>query len=147
VKVTQVVLKAGKDYGQQLSLAFQEARWRYSFSIEDPELKETWGLASWREPGRSFWWKCSPVEAEDTSTMRFQYHEMTTKKGCSGGVCQNVEDKLCCRKQSWRSDPSPLKEPRRSWVSSRNWTLHYLHFWFCFNMIMTVSWFFPLEIN
>jgi hypothetical protein len=26
VKVTQVVLKAGKDYGQQLSLAFQEAR-------------------------------------------------------------------------------------------------------------------------
>lgn len=47
---------------------------------------------------RGYWWKCSPVVAEDLGFWRCQYRGMATKNCMQhwwNGASQSLEDKLC----------------------------------------------------
>jgi hypothetical protein len=54
-----------------------------------------------------------------------QYHAMIVKNNSICGVDQSE-----LRGQSWRSDPSPLEDPRRSCVDPRHWDKKLWH-WSC----------------
>lgn len=78
---------------------------------------------------RGYWWKWNPVVAEDLGFWRCQCRGMATKNCSTGGMepakAWKTSRVFCGR--SFRRQLRPLKEPRRSWVNFKYWTLSYLH--------------------
>lgn len=147
VRVTQIalVLKAWRGLGELWRLGTVRDQERYSFigkgtaleAVEDPELKGSWReVEAWQHEERLR----QAIGESAAQLHQCQYHEITTStKAVVGGACQNLEDKLCVLQRA------ELEKESRSWVDPRNWILYYLHCWFCFEITVTLSWFFLLK--
>ena len=130
------ILNMWRGYGEQLRFG---AVWQ--------------GWSPWKEPMRSCGWKCNPVAAEDPSILEMPVCVMNWPLRWSAAVEQRQPEpsvSLCgARERSQRSDPSPLSGKAQK-VMSESQTVDtalftLLGIWFCFDLIVTVPLFSPLE--
>ena len=148
VRVTQVqVLKVWRGRGEQLRLGSvrgeERALVKGSFSGRwRPRIKgvtqKSWGMAPWRGTVGE---KCSPVAMP--GDWSYWYHGIATKNSSNHGM-EAAWKTSCVHCSGWSSRP----EHRGLWMNGRHWTLNYtVGVWLCFDSVMTVPWFFPLEVR
>ena len=108
-------------------------------------MENSWALAPWTKPRRGYWWRCSPVAAEDPSILEILVSwgdHQEQHQPCCGATWKAV----CTAEGGTGSDPSPLRDSRRSWVGPSYRMLSYLYCWLCFAQIVTGPQFFPLKV-
>lgn len=157
-------------HGFDISLLLLETWWVYEEQLrtqctEDPpglwdHWDQQWGWAWWRTPLIP----AQKAEAAWTTELLLGQPRLSWKpkkqankqenppkpnqKTSSGGSGLSLRDKLMYWKAHEMSDFEGLLEPRSQWILDiRHWTTYTADVWFCFDLIVTMPWFFPLGIG
>lgn len=126
-----------------------------SVAIEGPGWKGSWRdpVASWRETRRSYWWKHRLIAGKvpeifgDASTMG---HLTRTTAASDCSWCEPRKQAVCAAEDEVREVMQTIWGIQTIMDESEILDIEWftlLEFCFCFDLIMIMPWFFPLEMR